>query len=42
MSFLKIRIKGNTKTWFDSEVMSIINKRDDCYKNFYVFGFRNR
>ena len=38
----KIRIKGNTKTWFDSEVISIINKRDDCYKNFYVFGFRNR
>ena len=30
----KIRIKGNTKAWFDSEVISIINKRDDYYKNF--------
>ena len=30
----KIRIKGNTKTWFDSEVISIINKRNDYYKEF--------
>ena len=30
----KIRIKGNTKTWFNSEVISIINKRNDYYKKF--------
>ena len=29
----KIRVKGNTKAWFDSEVISIINKRDDYYKS---------
>ena len=28
----KIRIKGNTKPWFDSEVISLVNKRDACYK----------
>ena len=27
----KTRINGNTKAWFDSEVISIINKRDDDY-----------
>ena len=27
----KTRINGNTKAWFDSEVISIINKRDDYY-----------
>ena len=30
----KIRIKGNTKAWFDSEVISLISKRDDYYKKF--------
>ena len=30
----KIRIKGNKKAWFDSEVISISNKRDDFYKKF--------
>ena len=30
----KIRIKGNTKPWFDSEVISIVNKRGACYKKF--------
>ena len=34
----KIRIKGNTKAWFDSEVISIINKRDDYYKKFKSSG----
>ena len=34
----KLRIKGNTKTWFDSEVISIINKRDDYYKKFKSSG----
>ena len=34
----KIRIKGNTKAWFDSEVISIINKRDDYYKKFKSLG----
>ena len=28
----KIRIKDNIKAWFDSEVISLINKRDDYYK----------
>ena len=27
----KTRINGNTKAWFDSEVISIINNRDDDY-----------
>ena len=30
----EIRIKGNTKPWFDSEVISIVNKCDACYKKF--------
>ena len=30
----KTRIKGNTKAWFDSEVISVINKCDGCYKKF--------
>ena len=34
----KIRIKGNTKAWFDSEVISIINKRDDYYKKLKSSG----
>ena len=34
----KIRIKGNTKAWFDSEVISIINKHDDYYKKFNSLG----
>ena len=34
----KIRIKGNTKAWFDSEVISIINKCDDYYKKFKSLG----
>ena len=34
----KIRIKGNTKAWFDSEVISTINKRDDYYKKFKSSG----
>ena len=29
----KIRIKGNTKAWFDSEVISLISKRDDITKS---------
>ena len=29
----KIRIKGKTKAWFDSEVISIINKYDYYYKS---------
>ena len=28
----RVRIKGNTKPWFDSEVISLVNKRDSCYK----------
>ena len=32
----KIRIKGNTNTWFDSEVISKVNKRDDYYKSLQV------
>ena len=27
-----VKIKGNTKPWFDSEVISLVNKRDSCYK----------
>ena len=34
----KIRLKGNTKTWFDSEVISLINKCDDYYKMFKSLG----
>ena len=34
----KKRIKGNTKAWFDSEVISIINKHDDYYKKFKSSG----
>ena len=34
----KNRIKGNTKAWFDSEVISIVNKRDDYYKKFKSSG----
>ena len=34
----KRRIKGNTKAWFDSEVISIINKRDNYYKNIKSSG----
>ena len=34
----KIRIKGNTKTWFDSEVISIANNHDACYKKFKSSG----
>ena len=30
----KIRIKGNTKPQCDSEVISIVKKRDACYKKF--------
>ena len=30
----KIRIKGNTNPWIDSEGLSIVNKRDACYKKF--------
>ena len=36
----KIRIKGNEKAWFDSEVISTINKCDDYYKK--VFRISNR
>ena len=28
----RVRIKGNTKPWFDSEVISLVNKHDSCYK----------
>ena len=28
----RVRIKGNTKPWFDSEVISLVNKRNSCYK----------
>ena len=34
----KIRIKGNIKAWFDSELISLINKRDDYYKKFKSLG----
>ena len=34
----KIRIKCNTKPWFDWEVISIVNKRDAFYKNFKSSG----
>ena len=34
----KIRIKSKTKPGFDSEVISIINKRDACYKKFKRSG----
>ena len=34
----KVRIKGNRKAWFDSEVISIINKCDDYYKKFKSSG----
>ena len=29
-----IRIKGNTKPWFDSEVISTVTKHNACYKKF--------
>ena len=32
----RVRIKGNTKPWFDSKVTSLVNKRDSCYKKFKV------
>ena len=32
----RVRIKGNTKPWFDSEVISLVNKCDSCYKKFKV------
>ena len=35
---IKIRIKGNTKPWFDSEVISIVYKRDACYIKFKLSG----
>ena len=35
---IKLRIKGNTRAWFDSEVISIINNRDNYYKNFKSSG----
>ena len=38
MSFWKIRIKGNSKAWFDSAVISIINKRDDYYNKIKSSG----
>ena len=28
----RVRIKGNTKSCFDSEVISLVNERDSCYK----------
>ena len=28
----RVRIKSNTKPWFDSVVISLVNKRDSCYK----------
>ena len=28
----RVRIKANTKPWFDSEVISLVNKHDSCYK----------
>ena len=34
----KVRIKGNTKPWFDSEVISIINKREAYSKKFKPSG----
>ena len=34
----KIRINGNTKAWFDSEVISLINKRGDYSKKFTSLG----
>ena len=34
----KIRIKGNTKYWFDSEVIVIVNKCNACYKKFKLSG----
>ena len=34
----KIRIRGNTKAWFDCEVISVVNKCDDYYKNFKSSG----
>ena len=37
----KVRIKGNTKPWFDSEVISIVNKRDACYKQVKSSGLEN-
>ena len=36
----RVRIKGNTKPWFDSEVISLVNKRDSCYKNCIKIGNR--
>ena len=38
MYFLKIKIQGNTKARFDSEVISIMSKRDDDYKKFNTLG----
>ena len=34
----KIRIRGNTKAWFDCEVISVVNKCDDYYKNLKSSG----
>ena len=35
---IKITVKGNTKPWFDSEVISTVYKRDACYIKFKLSG----
>ena len=34
----KTRINGNTKPWSDSEVISLVNEHDACYKKFKSSG----
>ena len=36
----KIRIKGNTKPCFDSEIISIVTKCDGCYKKLNSSGLK--
>ena len=38
----KIRLKSNTKPWFDSEVISVVNKRGACYKKFKAQVFQDK
>ena len=36
----RVRIKSNTKPCFDSEVISLVNKRDSCYKKCKVSNWK--
>ena len=34
----KIRVKANSKSWFDSQIVSAIQRRDKLYKKFKHSG----